>query len=252
MLTLHPQRASHHLAATLCSLARRHHLPRPVRSPTALRLHVAHVLTRTRARIPLAISPTNDASNLVCFTLIPLTLPTLCCGRSPRVCIQDYSIPGLRNLTAKIVFTRGGEVQYYGTTFVGYVGLLTGMRPHAFSVSVNERTITYPNILDGPIDNILSALEVRLPTHPLPPSLMCPNLLTLAATSPGRQTHWLVPALDSAKRHQLQRRHCGDQHDTPHRACLRHCCRRQLWCAPAVPLRAQRRRLTPLCQVTAP
>jgi len=33
--------------------------------------------------------------------------------------VQDYPIPGLRNLTAKIMFTRGGEVEYYGTTFLG-------------------------------------------------------------------------------------------------------------------------------------
>lgn len=71
----------------------------------------------------------------------------------------DYPIPGLRNLTVKAVFTRGGEVQYYGTTFVGYVGLLTGMRPHGWSVSVDERSESYPNPIDGPIDNIISALE---------------------------------------------------------------------------------------------
>ena len=39
-----------------------------------------------------------------------------------RVCrtfSQDYPIPGLRNLTAKVVFTRGDQVEYYGTTFLG-------------------------------------------------------------------------------------------------------------------------------------
>lgn len=41
-----------------------------------------------------------------------------------------------------------------------YVGLLTGMRPHAFSVSVDERSLNYSSVIDGPIDNIISALEV--------------------------------------------------------------------------------------------
>jgi len=35
------------------------------------------------------------------------------------------------------------------------------MRPHGWSVSVDERSQQYPNIIDGPIDNILSALEVK-------------------------------------------------------------------------------------------
>ena len=52
-----------------------------------------------------------------------------------------------------------------------YVGLLTGMRPHGWSVSVDERSQQYPNIIDGPIDNILSALEVRTGLAPLLPEL---------------------------------------------------------------------------------
>ena len=48
------------------------------------------------------------------------------------------------------------------------MGLLTGMRPHAFSVSVDERSLNYSSIIDGPIDNILSALEVRHWHPPLP------------------------------------------------------------------------------------
>lgn len=73
----------------------------------------------------------------------------------------DYNIP-LKNLTASITFTRGNgcvqgrlldarvalsrevvpappSVAYYGTAFVGYMGLLTGMRPGGWSVSVDER-----------------------------------------------------------------------------------------------------------------
>lgn len=51
----------------------------------------------------------------------------------------DYPIPGLRNLTAMITFTKGGKTLYNGTTFVGYIGLLTGQSP-VFSVTVDERS----------------------------------------------------------------------------------------------------------------
>ena len=51
----------------------------------------------------------------------------------------DYGIPGLQGLTADVVFEAGGAVAYRGTTYVGYVGLLTGLRPGAFSVSIDER-----------------------------------------------------------------------------------------------------------------
>lgn len=31
----------------------------------------------------------------------------------------DYSYPGLTNLTYTVQFVSGGEIQYYGTAFVG-------------------------------------------------------------------------------------------------------------------------------------
>lgn len=51
----------------------------------------------------------------------------------------DYGVPGLRAMEVQLKFTRGGRVQYTGTTYLGYVGLLTGMRAGGFSVSVDER-----------------------------------------------------------------------------------------------------------------
>ena len=41
----------------------------------------------------------------------------------------DYGIPDLQNVTVNVDFTQKGSVVYRGTTFVGYVGLLTGVRP---------------------------------------------------------------------------------------------------------------------------
>ena len=52
----------------------------------------------------------------------------------------DYSIAGiLRNMTVTVEFQSGGKTVYTGTTFVGYVGLLTGQRPHAYTITLNER-----------------------------------------------------------------------------------------------------------------
>jgi len=52
----------------------------------------------------------------------------------------DYGFPDyLRNLTIEIDFMSGGKLAYRGTTYAGYVGLLTGMRPGAFTVTVDER-----------------------------------------------------------------------------------------------------------------
>jgi hypothetical protein len=94
----------------------------------------------------------------------------------------DYDIP-LKNLTAKITFTRAGEVAYFGTAFVGYLGLLTGMRPGGWSVSVDERDqngTTFDVFLQ---DVIAAAQDARLVrrtsfflNHKLPPlslSLTC-------------------------------------------------------------------------------
>jgi len=47
----------------------------------------------------------------------------------------------LRNLTIDVVFKKSGNILYHGITFAGYVGLLTGMRPGAFSITVNERDL---------------------------------------------------------------------------------------------------------------
>ncbi|GMH92420.1 hypothetical protein TrVE_jg3639 [Triparma verrucosa] len=75
----------------------------------------------------------------------------------------DYSISGLQNLTAQIDFTRAGETVYKGTEFVGYVGLLTGMRPGGWSVSVDQRaTYDFANAtkkesLSGLVENLVSA-----------------------------------------------------------------------------------------------
>jgi len=60
----------------------------------------------------------------------------------------------LRKLTIRVEFQKNGKTLYWGTTYAGYVGLLTGMRPGKFSISLNERDSGYL------LENLLEALFV--------------------------------------------------------------------------------------------
>ena len=52
----------------------------------------------------------------------------------------DYSFSDvLRKLTVVVDFQQGGQIMYTGTTFVGLVGLLTGQKPHSYTISVDQR-----------------------------------------------------------------------------------------------------------------
>eukprot|EP01111_Echinosteliopsis_oligospora_P006314 TRINITY_DN20397_c0_g1_i1.p1 TRINITY_DN20397_c0_g1~~TRINITY_DN20397_c0_g1_i1.p1 ORF type:complete len:459 (-),score=104.22 TRINITY_DN20397_c0_g1_i1:23-1399(-) len=52
---------------------------------------------------------------------------------------MDWDFKFLGPLTVELDFYRGGERLYSATSWVGYVGILTGMRPNGYSVSVNFR-----------------------------------------------------------------------------------------------------------------
>ena len=45
----------------------------------------------------------------------------------------------LRNFSFVCDFTQGGHTVFLGACTAGYVGMLTGMRPGAFSISINAR-----------------------------------------------------------------------------------------------------------------
>jgi N-acylethanolamine-hydrolysing acid amidase len=52
----------------------------------------------------------------------------------------DYNFPDLlRDLTIIVDFQQGGQTVYSGTTFAGLIGLATAQKPHAYTISVNER-----------------------------------------------------------------------------------------------------------------
>ena len=52
---------------------------------------------------------------------------------------MDWSLDVLVPMTIEVDFTRGGHVVTTATTWAGYVGILTGMKPGVASVSVNYR-----------------------------------------------------------------------------------------------------------------
>ncbi len=52
---------------------------------------------------------------------------------------QDWAMDFLKPLTIEVEFQSKGITQYIATTWVGYVGVLTGMRPFGYSISVNFR-----------------------------------------------------------------------------------------------------------------
>lgn len=45
----------------------------------------------------------------------------------------------LKNLTMTLEYQKGGNTVFYATSFAGYVGVLSGMKPNAFSISINTR-----------------------------------------------------------------------------------------------------------------
>lgn len=52
----------------------------------------------------------------------------------------DYVVPkAMRELVANIEFMRDGQLLYRATTFIGYFGVLTGVKPGAFAISLDQR-----------------------------------------------------------------------------------------------------------------
>lgn len=64
----------------------------------------------------------------------------------------------LRNMTVQVEFQTGGKTVYRGITFVGFVGLLSGIKPGGFSVTVDTRSV--PAIWDM-LENLVEAIVLR-------------------------------------------------------------------------------------------
>ncbi|KJE89524.1 naaa protein [Capsaspora owczarzaki ATCC 30864] len=66
----------------------------------------------------------------------------------------------LRNMTIEVFFQTNGSTLFYGTTFAGYTGILTGVRPNVFGVTINERDMG--NILENALQALLKKEAVPL------------------------------------------------------------------------------------------
>lgn len=95
-------------------------------------------------------SNVTDFEPKVCTSIIAQDTDThLFHGRN-----MDWNLPtDMRNLTVHVQFQRNNRTVYESATYVGFVGVFTGMVAGRYSVSVNER-----NIGGDPIVNALNAL----------------------------------------------------------------------------------------------
>lgn len=115
----------------------------------------------------------------------------------------DYDIPHLQDLTIYVRFLRGGKLMYEGTTYAGYIGISTGMKRGAFSLSQDQRdtgTPVWENLIEfliqkgkaaaypflfrdvlATIDDYDTALEVLQETP-----MMAPAYAILAGASKGQ------------------------------------------------------------------
>jgi len=80
------------------------------------------------------LSHGNTASKMCTSIVTERSNGTIMHGRN-----MDLSYPGLDNITIDVEFQKSGKTIYFGTTFVGYVGLPTGMRANSYSVAAHTR-----------------------------------------------------------------------------------------------------------------
>lgn len=67
----------------------------------------------------------------------------------------DYHFNALlHNITIEVQFQRGGKTVYTGTTFAGFVGLMTGQRPYKLTVSLDQRNkgAWWENLMEAVLD----------------------------------------------------------------------------------------------------
>mmetsp|Transcript_18669 Transcript_18669/g.26015 ORF Transcript_18669/g.26015 Transcript_18669/m.26015 type:complete len:507 (-) Transcript_18669:154-1674(-) len=66
----------------------------------------------------------------------------------------DWELSELQDITIDVTFTRQGRVLYHGTTWAGYVGMLTAVRPNGFALAINFRKDSTPNAaVDSHLDD---------------------------------------------------------------------------------------------------
>lgn len=92
----------------------------------------------------------------------------------------DGPLEKLSNMTCEVDFVRQGHVVFSATTWPGYVGVLTGVRPGAFSVSVNRRYMDGSSIRGTERELILNMFKCM--SEACPVSFLVRDVLERAST----------------------------------------------------------------------
>ena len=74
----------------------------------------------------------------------------------------------LRDIAVDVEFRKAGETAFVVTTFAGYVGAATGMRPGAFSITANEREMTGPLPIPNIFKSVLNLMYALVTTEAYP------------------------------------------------------------------------------------
>lgn len=130
-----------------------------------------------------------------------------CDGHPLHIRTMDWDMHELQKLTIEVDFVRGSSnILYRATTWVGYVGILTGLRTDGFSISVNYRRTKSgdQNGVAGVLENLKRGIVGHWPVSFLVrevletessfqgavdalrmSELMAPVYFTIAGTRPG-------------------------------------------------------------------
>jgi N-acylethanolamine-hydrolysing acid amidase len=71
---------------------------------------------------------------------------------------MDWELAMLKNFTIDVDFMKNGKVLYSAATWAGYIGILTGMKPHSFSISINYRQLG-----KSPLNNLINTISMHWP-----------------------------------------------------------------------------------------
>lgn len=77
----------------------------------------------------------------------------------------DYTLVRfLENMTITVDFQRSGKTSFTGTTFAGYIGLLTGQKPYKYTISMDERDQgqLWMNALEGFSNGLNAVVSFRI------------------------------------------------------------------------------------------
>lgn len=92
--------------------------------------------------------------NAHCTSIITKSNKGMCLTRT-----MDWDLELLKDLTIIVDFKFSGQYIFTATTWVGYVGIFTGMKPFGYAVALNYRRVNNPLYV-----NLLNFLFYRWPT----------------------------------------------------------------------------------------